>query len=441
MDTRTLTKTFTKTIALDAIKTASRGQISEALDAYLANLPWRPNSIFDRSEQEIEVDIDFNRQKHVILDRSCDLADDMVFQVDIPALPEGYRWVPYLGAALIEILELSIGGSKINQLNGELLNILHHLYFDEETVKDYHQAIGHDPMLFYSWEAKESRTIEIPLKFLFNDSIPMCALMYHRVDIHLKLEKLAKLVQRRSEKRHVKVHLSNTKLIVKGTRLNHGDRNQLCIGMHDYLIRQFTLDYDQFNVNKVYQMSNFWKKYYVSLVCTKGRMYLPKWIQTRVASYLVGFDRDMHGVKFSSPLRANGLWQEIIMVVDNHGFQEQSNDDQEPCPSKWGHCWGIVEAGLKVKDMEMYKFKDSELIWEHQKEAHTGKMDGVYVLPLSEKPEQLESDDGFSTSKIESLELVGTLAGNMVGYCDVRIYSVGQTIFRCMSGMGGLCFL
>ena len=118
---------------------------------------------------------DFGKRVTCTLARNGDLVHRVYLQVTLPAVTCAsttsacFRWVNYIGHALINNVEVEIGGQRIDKHYGDWLNI-----WNELTQKPGHEA-GYDNMVGNTVHLTgtglsntEATTLYVPLQFWFN---------------------------------------------------------------------------------------------------------------------------------------------------------------------------------------------------------------------------------------------------------------------------------
>lgn len=99
------------------------------------------------------------------------------------------RWVNSIGHALLNSVEIEIGGSRIDKHYGEWMDVWSELSEKEEKRPGFWQMVGkYDETAYaagWSRDQSKSRTYYVPLKFCFNTMpglyLPLVALSYHQV--------------------------------------------------------------------------------------------------------------------------------------------------------------------------------------------------------------------------------------------------------------------
>jgi hypothetical protein len=99
------------------------------------------------------------------------------------------RWVNSLGHAIMQSVEIEIGGARIDKHYGEWLDIWSELTEKEEKRAGFCEMVGKydDATYDQGWTRAQSRarTLYVPLKFCFNTTpglyLPLVALTYHQI--------------------------------------------------------------------------------------------------------------------------------------------------------------------------------------------------------------------------------------------------------------------
>lgn len=180
-----------------------------AQDVYLTGDPqitfWKvaykrhTNFSMESVEQTFNGVADFGRKVTCTLQRNGDLAHRMYLQVTLPAVQclsttSGcFRWVNYVGHALIKSVEVSIGGQRIDKHYGDWLNIWNELTQKPGLRAGYDNMVGNTIHLTGTGLSNtEATTLYVPLQFWFcrnpGLALPLIALQYHevRVDVEFR---------------------------------------------------------------------------------------------------------------------------------------------------------------------------------------------------------------------------------------------------------------
>ena len=155
------------------------------------------NFAVEAIEQIVNGDFAFGNNLSCTIARNGDLITKMYIKCDVSLTgADGkFAWVNKLGHALLEEVELLIGGNRIDKQYSEWLNLWYELARDVSQDKGYDMMIGSNlDMTDLSTDSKAT-TLYVPLKFFCNKfnglAIPLISLQYHdvRVDFKFSMQK------------------------------------------------------------------------------------------------------------------------------------------------------------------------------------------------------------------------------------------------------------
>jgi Major capsid protein N-terminus/Large eukaryotic DNA virus major capsid protein len=151
----------------------------------------------------------FGSRVTTIISRNGDLIHRMYLQVTLPEVEiQGgarARWVNWVGHALIDTIEIEVGGQKIDRHYGRWMHIWNELTQTPGRKAGYAKMVGNTPELTNIYKSSAtsgatvtipSRTLYIPTIFWFNRNaglaLPLIALQYHEVKINIQFATLDK---------------------------------------------------------------------------------------------------------------------------------------------------------------------------------------------------------------------------------------------------------
>ena len=160
------------------------------------------NFSMESIEQTFNGTADFGKRVTCTISRNGDLIHRIYLQVTLPPVtcPDDcdtkcrgrcFRWVNYVGHALVRSVEVEIGGQKIDKHYGDWLNIWNELTQDAGKQVGYDNMVGNTIALTgAALSHTEAETLYIPLQFWFcrnpGLALPLIALQYHEVKINLE---------------------------------------------------------------------------------------------------------------------------------------------------------------------------------------------------------------------------------------------------------------
>ena len=219
-----------------------------AQDVYLTGNPqitfWKvtyrrhTNFAMESIEQTFNGQADFGRRVQCTISRNGDLAYRTYLQVTLPEINQQMssasaaqapatqdavgsniglfaRWLDYPGEQLISMVEVEIGGQRIDRQYGDFMHIWNQLTMTSEQERGYNAMVGNTLQLTYITDPKfadvatacsaddvpdavcaprrtlPETTLYVPLQFWFcrnpGLALPLIALQYHEVKINLEL--------------------------------------------------------------------------------------------------------------------------------------------------------------------------------------------------------------------------------------------------------------
>jgi len=180
-------------------------------------------------------------------------------QLDVVNPNFKFAWVDRLGHAIIDYVQLSIGGEKIDRQYGDWLNIWYELAGNKHLDETYQKLIGNVPELTnFDRTPKPSYSLYIPLQFWFNRfnglAIPLISLQYHEVTLTIKLKKFSQCSYIEDMRNYTGVNFAesadlddmfvdgnfamNMTLYVDYVYLDRQERKRFAQSSHEYLITQ-----------------------------------------------------------------------------------------------------------------------------------------------------------------------------------------------------------
>ena len=273
-----------------------------AQDVYLTGNPqitfWKvtyrrhTNFAMESIEQTFNGQADFGRRVQCTVSRNGDLAYRTYLQITLPEINQSdggnddclARWLDYPGEQLISMVEVEIGGQRIDRQYGDWMHIWNQLTLTSEQEAGYHKMIGQTSQLTYLTDpdfsnvatacgatgvpeavcaprnALPETTLYIPLQFWFcrnpGLALPLIALQYHEVKINIEIRPLDECLFAVKQ-----VNVANTdgekvanayakslvaaSLYVDYVFLDTDERRRMAQNPHEYLIEQLQFTGDE----------------------------------------------------------------------------------------------------------------------------------------------------------------------------------------------------
>jgi hypothetical protein len=245
------------------------------------------NFAMEAIEQTFNGQADFGRRVQCTISRNGDLAFRTYLQVTLPEInqadAEYARWLDYPGEQMINMVEVEVGGQRIDRQYGDWMHIWNQLTLTAEQEAGYNKMVGQTTQLTYITDpsfadvdgpcetgaprqvcaprnALPETTLYVPLQFWFcrnpGLALPLLALQYHEVKINLELRALdeclwAVSTLSGSENDTVKANAAYRKSLVAASLyvdyifLDTDERRRMAQNPHEYLIEQLQFTGDE----------------------------------------------------------------------------------------------------------------------------------------------------------------------------------------------------
>lgn len=146
---------------------------------------------------------DFGAKCTINLAKNADLLSSMFLYVELPNIQmenftnnSKFSWVNKIGIALINYIEVEIGGYIIDRHYGDWINIWNELTNRKSTLKSYNKMIGNISELTNYSQTKNSTILYIPLSFWFcldtGLALPLIALVHNDIRINVQFNDINK---------------------------------------------------------------------------------------------------------------------------------------------------------------------------------------------------------------------------------------------------------
>jgi hypothetical protein len=208
------------------------------------------NFAVENIEQVFNGSADFSRRVTCQISRNGDLITKMYLRLVLPSfaftdMSKKWAWVNRVGHALLDNVELEVGGTRIDKQYGTWLNIWYELARNWAHDRGYDIMIGNTAELTTLSNKHDEAVLYIPLKFFNNRNdglaIPLIALQYHEVKLNFEFSPLNKCVNRTanvSEADLSRLSFQSASLFVDYVYLDNEERKRFAQAQHEYLIEQ-----------------------------------------------------------------------------------------------------------------------------------------------------------------------------------------------------------
>lgn len=340
-----------------------------------------------------------------------------------------FAWVDKLGHAIIDYIEVMIGGHTIDKHYGDWINIWHELSHTDDLELTYYKLIGNvESLTTFDRNAKPAYKIRLPLQFWFcrhsGLALPLVSLQYHCVTFLVKFRKIEELsyieegetifVPRFNEgifldevPEELNIDISAT-MLIDYVYLDSPERRRFAQSSHEYLIDQTQiLEIENIEQNRLRCILNNFNHPTIELIwVAQKREYTENFEgsrQLRWDNYSISDDNIGNIISYST--------------IDFHSYERVLR-----LP---GNYFNYVQP------------------WENHT---TTPSDGINVYSFSLHPEDNQPSGSANMSRLTRVALLLEFDARLFPEdedpvpINIRIYTRNYNILRFISGMGGTAY-
>jgi hypothetical protein len=226
------------------------------------------NFSLESMQQSIDGRPDFNQQIQVTIERKGDLVKDIILDILLPVLPNGYYWTNGIGNILVQQVDLEIGGQLIDRHYSEWLDIWSQLTVNESKIGSYNSMVGnYNSISSLEANAKKQLRLSVPMFFWFNKdyamAFPLIALQYHTIVLKINLRDFNNCYRNNTDSTLLNSSsypIQQFNVWVDYVLLDMEERRNFAKSSHEYLIDQVQFAGDEFiskSGNSVSKVLNF----------------------------------------------------------------------------------------------------------------------------------------------------------------------------------------
>ena len=415
----------------------------------------------------------FGKRVSATISRNGDLLGRLVIEADLPVISEfgegctenNAGYCQGVGHALINNVEIEIGGQKIDKHYGLWLEIWNMLTIDTGKEDGYsqmvgHSGFGHNPVAVYEpfvvnnlqdpttnptgypqTTGGNVRRLYIPLQFWFcrnpGLALPLVALQYHEIKLHVQFEELRNLLVHtyvngsgQTEYKtitpvtgtpaadQIKITSSNfsSKLFCEYYFLDTVERRKFAQNAHEYLIEQVQFAGDQrlLIAGSDTTQDNIFK---ININHPTKQLF---WVNRRKDA-----GTGLHGVPFNDFTREVWDQQRIVPTLSVY------------------HDSPLRSAKLVLNGQDRFSTRAGEYFRLVQAYEFNTRIPNNYIYSYSFalRPEEHQPSGACNFSRIDNAQLEFTLESYYTGQNPVfTLYGLNYNVLRVMSGMAGLAY-
>ena len=395
------------------------------------------NFAVESIQQVFNGDADFGKRVTAVISRNGDLVTNMYLQVTLPELGDssGYYYVNSVGHALMNSIELEIGGQKIDKHYSDWLEIWSQLSMPEEKRAGYKEMVG---MYDGTPTENKKRTYYIPLIFFFNRNpglaLPLIALQYHEVRITIDFAAFNNLIWGSGTKPDSK-KIVEASLWVDYVYLDTDERRRFAQVSHEMLIEQLQFTGDE-SITATGSNTKT-EKYRMNFNHpVKELIWVYKSNEAETDNDHFNYSRDPQNGSSAADLPS---WQHTPDPEGDKEIADHTNSlEYHGSP---GFSEPLESAKILLNGHDRMQDRPGSYYRLVQPYQHHTRVPNkhIYVYSFALKPEEHQPSGTCNFSRIDNATLSLTF-NKETDAGKVKIYAVNNNVLRIMSGMGGLAY-
>lgn len=438
---------------------------------------------------------DFGTKCTINLAKNADLLSSMFLYVELPNIQmenftnstSKFAWVDKIGLALINYIEIEIGGYVIDRHYGDWINIWNEITRDKSILKSYNKMIGNIPELTNYSQTKTSTILYIPLSFWFcldtGLALPLIALIHNDIRINVQFNDIDNCYNI-SPSHYISVtnniciystneyfyqNYQNNKVIgkfiyfdpinlflyynpIKGTFLvppfNNTSTSYNLIGNNSQYIMNIkpgsiiVQNDDYFKFNKPSLIASYMLVDYIYLDNFERAKFLNNTHEYLIPVVQTVSDQIIYSMNFGYKLPLINpvkllVWRGLLLSNNNNHFNYTTlpyTDDKEDL---------IIKNLLVVNSINRMDLDSIEYYtYVPRYQYSLGNENGIYIYSFSLDPKEIQPSGSMNFSKIDDayLQLKLNKIVNYQNPISFKCYAIQYNLLRISYGIGGLVF-
>jgi hypothetical protein len=435
---------------------------------------------------------DFGRRVTCPITRNGDLITKMYLVCKVTGTSSNeWGWSPQLGHALIDNVELEVGGSRIDKQYGDWMNIWYSLTRTSGHVAGYADMIGDTAENQKLATSHGTQTLYVPLQFFCcrNNglALPLISLQYHDVRVNFEFAAGSSVVNYKGSA--PSVSMASCELLVDFVFLDSEERKRFAQSSHEYLIEQLQFTGEEsVNSTNVKTRLNFNHPCKALFWAVKNNNWTGKqYLYFSSNAEELAEKTTVLAVLNNQTMNAQGVITATANNVYSHGAAEVvkvGGGDVDPAAldlndfvvtsanvtpglvathvaaqnAEWakhnvtvnlGNNYGsnlngsgnpVQTALLQLNGHDRFAERDGSYFNSVQPYQHFphAPADGINVYSFALTPAEHQPSGSCNFSRIDNAQLVLTVGAGVTG--TLNVYAVNYNVLRVMSGMGGLAY-
>lgn len=351
---------------------------------------------------------DFGKRVVCTIDKKADLLNDILLEIELPALNTNVSWTNGIGYFMLDYIELQLGGEPIDRITGDLMDAWMELSTELGVKNTLYTMIGKS-ITFNKNSQTGSLRLLVPLPFWFcrgvDRSLPLISMQYIDVKVVIQFKPFSQCWYKLSGSSVPSgtPMITYANLLCNYIYLDTFERQKFAANpMFEYLIEQF----QEYNA---YQIAP-------------------------------------NTINFSCPLKFNHPIKELIWMyrtteaTNANDYYNYSNIIDYDTSSEIRYS-PFKNLQLRFNGNDRFDTIPAEYFFLYQPyRVHScGTYQYIHVYSFALDPENVQPSGTCNFSKLDNVNL-NALCNPNIQDGIINIYALNYNILRIQSGMAGLMF-
>ncbi len=352
---------------------------------------------------------DFGKKITCIIDKKADLVNDIILEVELPALYTDISWVNGIGYFMIDYVELQLGGEKIDRMTGELMDAWMELSTQIGIKNTLYTMIGKH-ITFNKNTQTGILKLLIPLPFWFTRSVerslPLIALQRTDIKIIIQFKPFDMCWYKLTDAiipTNSTLHITKANLICNYVYLDTFERRKIAT--------QTTFEYliEQYQTNAVVQVPE-----------NSINLNIPLF--------------------FNHPVKEL-IWMYRLLTATNYNdYYNYANILNYRTPSETiNEPFKTLQLRFNGNDRFDHLTSGYFYLYQPYRNHSCGTNQYIHVYSFAINPEGVQPSGTCNFSKIDSVSL-NILCNSNIQFGSLNIYALNYNILKIQNGMAGILF-
>ncbi len=386
------------------------------------------------------------------IDRHGDMIQQVYFVFELPDIISNtelaFRWVDFIGEAILMNYQVSIGGNVIDRQSGEFQHIMSNLTLESERRRLYERMTGHvkettQPAIvdlstpdggtgFFASQypadmiSIKGRKVYVPLRFWFcqdsGQALPLISLQYSDTEIAVEIRPLNQLYK--------VLDLTNSypRYVAPDTQKPEQRLSSFVSNANStYLLSDNVVDIKAYlEVNYIF-LDTPERKY----LAYNPVQYLVE--QTYAVQSPNLLETNVINLTLQNPIKEIFWVCKRANISDTNSWFDFMDDNGDHIMRNAKIMFNGLDR-IDAKDPHYYNYVQP---WQHHKGC---AKDGIYMYSFSLNPEDYQPSGSVNASRINKFQLALTTKPSVNKSYDMTLYAVNYNVLKISSGLAGVAY-